>query len=170
MASLVKRLLTALTLSFHFSFAENVQNADVYPKPSSEFSVQRSFSDLFHWGWFESNDGTWHADSDLCILKKTTSKVRFEKLTEWGAALSVSKNLQTSLQRFKNVEVRPLSRPNQWALWARYTYTVSDQPYTAYEVYLSDNDTLLTYTGSSREGEANVCSQQMQKYLYFFAS
>lgn len=133
---------------------------------------QLSMQPLLRYNWLEATDGTWHSDSDLCLIKEFHSSQKFAPQLEWNGAYTVSLLIDHNLegQRLQNVSAEPLPRPEQWGILAKYQYLAEGEHYQAYQLYLSDqNGQLHTYTGSSAKGETDVCVGQMLKFLKFAA-
>ena len=135
-------------------------------------TLEPSMQPLLRYNWLEATDGTWHSDSDLCLIKEFHSSQKFAPQLEWDSAYAVSLLIDRNLesQKLQNVSAEPLPRPEQWGILAKYQYLAEGQHYQAHQLYLSDeNAKLHTYTGSSAEGESDVCVEQMLRFLKFAA-
>jgi hypothetical protein len=135
---------------------------------TSESSMQM----LERYRWLEATDGTWHSESDLCLIKEFHSSQKFTPQLEWDTAYAVALLINRNLvnQKLQNVSTETLPRPEQWGILAQYQYLAEGSRFQAYQLYLADeNGKLHTYTGSSAESETDPCVDQMVRFLKFAA-
>ena len=129
-------------------------------------------------GWTSTDDtrATWADAAGVCLLREEKLTQPYPGFSTADAARSFALRVQTALlgqsengQKLQSVVTQPVDRAGRWTVLAAYVFTQQQVQYHATQIYLSDGGKLRTVTGSSANGEASACVNQMREFLRFLA-
>lgn len=125
-------------------------------------------------GWtpVNGNADVWKDGAGACLLREERYEQALPTFRTQEAARTFALRLQKSLGRggVREVVTQPVERLGGWAVLAAYVHEADGVTYRISQLYLSDDGSLRTVTGSSAQHEASACVNAMRDFLRYQAN
>jgi hypothetical protein len=128
------------------------------------------------WAATDTSQKTWADPNGVCLLHEEQLTQAYPSFETADAARTFALKVQKALmdqtengQKLQAVVTQPVDRAGKWTVMAAYLFTQNDVQYRATQLYLSNAGKLRTVTGSSADGEASACVNQMHEFLRYLA-
>jgi hypothetical protein len=128
------------------------------------------------WAATDPSQKTWADPNGVCLLHEEQLTQAYPSFGTADAARTFALKVQKSLmeqtengQKLQAVVTQPVDRAGKWTVMAAYLFTQNEVQYRATQLYLSNAGKLRTVTGSSADGEASPCVNQMHEFLRYLA-